>query len=77
MFYGSIIFRFFGVLLRWFVINCRIIISRNKRGIGFIEVWKGKSNNDSTSKAANEISDILLGAFFIVIVCYLLMFVKV
>jgi hypothetical protein len=57
--------------------NCGVLVSRKRKGIGFIEVWKGKSNNDSTSKATHEMSDILLGAFFILVVCGLLIFIKI
>lgn len=77
MFYGSIIFRFFGVLLRWVVMNCWVLLSRKGESVSFKDVWKGKLDNDFASGASYEMSDILIGVFFILIVCALLIFFRV
>jgi hypothetical protein len=77
MFYGSILFRFFGVLLRWIVKNGLALTFKKKKYVRFNDVWNGSQNNDFTSKASHELSDILIGFFFIMSICALLFFLKV
>lgn len=77
MFYGSILFRFFGVLLRWTVINCVFLFFKKGKKVKFKEVWVGRQNNDFSSKASHEMSDILIGFVFIITICALLFFLKV
>jgi len=77
MFYGSIIFRFFGTLLRWFVMNCWLIFFRKEERVKFKDVWLRKQELDFFSRASNEFSDIIIGALFILSICALLFFLKV
>ena len=77
MFYGSIIFRFFGVLLRWTVLNIWLVFSGTEKRLKFKEVWDGKQGLDFFSNSSYEFSNILIGAFFVLAVCALLFFLKV
>lgn len=77
MFYGSIIFRFFGVLLRWLVINIGAILFKKEKKVGFKEIWGAKQDNDFASMATYEMSDIFIGFIFILAICALLFFLKV
>ena len=77
MFYGSIVFRFLGVLLRWVVMNCWVLFRKKGKGVSFKDVWVGKQGNNFAFGASYEMSDILTGAFFILLVCTLLIFFRV
>ena len=76
MFIGSVIFRFFGVLLRWIAINTWFLICK-KRRLKFSDVWIGKQKKEFLSNASYEMSNIILGSLFILTVCALLFFFKV
>ena len=77
MFFGSIVFRFFGVLLRWVVINFYALFTRKEKRKRFTDIWKGKQDNYLSSDASYEMSNILIGVIFILIVCTLLIFFDV
>jgi len=77
MFYGSVIFRFFGVLLRWIVQNSKSVFFNREKRVKFKEFWSSNLNIDFYSKSSNEFLDIIIGAFFILAVCALLFFMKV
>ena len=77
MFIGSIFFRFFGVLLRWIVINIIYTFHSKKTKVKFIDVWNGKQKNDFFFDASYEMSNIMIGFVFIITICALLFFLKV
>jgi len=77
MFYGSIVFRVFGVLLRWIVMNCCFLFFKKGKVARFKDVWYGKQNNDLISMSSHEMSDIIIGFFFVLAICALLFFLKV
>lgn len=75
MFYGSVIFRFIGTLVRWIVILIRNIILK-KPILTFKEVWVGPKSEDPINYASYEFSNILLGMVslfvFIIVSLYIL-----
>lgn len=77
MFIGSILFRFFGVLLRWVVINMWSLLRWKRGRVRFIDVWSGKQNNDFFSATSYETSNIIIGFVFVLTMCAILFFLKV
>lgn len=77
MFIGSIFFRFFGVLLRWIVINMKYFFKLKKAKVKFNDVWTGVKHNDFFFDASYEISNNVIGFVFILTICALLYFLNV
>jgi len=77
MFIGSILFRFFGVLLRWIAINVKYFIKLKKVKVKFNDVWNGIEKNDFFSEASYEMSNIVIGFIFVLTICAFLFFLNV
>ena len=71
MFYGSIIFRFFGVLVVWLLRLLYSLITRKKIKT-FLEIWKGSDYDDLANSASYEMKFIVIGFIFLMIVCWYL-----
>lgn len=74
MFYGSVVFRFIGTLVRWIVFFISNVIL-NKKILSFKEVWNGPKSNDSINFASYEFSNILLGMFSLFVFILLTLYV--
>jgi len=72
MFYGSIFFRFFGVLLRWIFINIYNLCKRQKYN-GFLYFWRLKNGNNFFSNSSQELTDIIMGYLFVMALCALIL----
>lgn len=72
MFYGSIIARFFGVLIVLLLRFFYSVITGNKIK-SFSEIWKGPDYDDLADHASYEMKFILIGVVFIFVGCWLLM----
>jgi hypothetical protein len=65
MFYGSILFKFIGVIVIWFTKSLF-----NWRVASFKDIWNGKKtneNNDLTDYLSCEIIQIFIGAIVLII----------
>ncbi len=73
MFYGSILFRFFGVLTRWIFLNLLFYV-RKKGKMSFLTVWRGgdSSNNDPINSSTGEFRDILIGVVVVFLMVLLI-----
>ncbi|SMO46768.1 hypothetical protein SAMN06265379_101954 [Saccharicrinis carchari] len=62
MLYGAILFRFFGVLTKWIVLNIFFLIKK-KGTISFKLLWHGKDIHDTDllNSVSGEFGDILIG----------------
>ena len=74
MFIGAIFFRFFGVLIRWLLMNVNNILIKKKPSVGFLKVWRLGEEDDFLSNASVELTDIIIGYIFIMALCVLLVF---
>ncbi|MCD4746353.1 MAG: hypothetical protein K8R58_08645 [Bacteroidales bacterium] len=72
MFYGSVIARFFGVLVVWTLRFLYSLIT-GKKIKAFIEIWKGPDYDDLADNASYEMKFIIIGVVFIFVTCWLLM----
>jgi len=71
MFYGSIIFRFLGVLVL-FVYKNLIALIRNSKKVSFREAWSIPNYSDNTDSASYEMKCILIGFIFSILLAGLL-----
>jgi len=76
MFYGSVIVRFFGVLVVW-CLNFIISLMAGRRIKSFTEIWKGPDNKDFANNASYEMKFIIIGVVFIFVLCWFLMKIKI
>ena len=72
MFYGSIIARFFGVLIVLILSFFYSILTGNKIK-SFSEIWKGPDYDDLADNASYEMKFIIIGVVFIFVTCWFLM----
>ena len=75
--YGYHLCKFLGVLIRWIIINSLVFFLIRKRNVSFKEVWKGNEIKAPISGMTNEMTNVLLGIIFLIIICTLLYFVRV
>ena len=71
MFYGSQIFRFFGVLVAWIFCNLYFLIL-NKKRVSFLEIWKRQTYDDAADGAMYEMKYIFFGAVMLFFICHLI-----
>jgi hypothetical protein len=74
MFYGSIFFRFFGVLLRWIFLNIYNILLKRQKYNGYMYFWRLKNGKNLFSNASQELTDIIIGYLFVMALCALILF---
>lgn len=72
MFYGSIIARFFGVLVVLILHFFYSILTGNNIK-SFSEIWKGSNYDDLADNTSYEMKFIIIGIGFIFVVCWFLM----
>ena len=72
MFFGSIIFRFFGVLLILVVKNILALI-KGRKGTTFEDVWSLSKYSDAINGFSYEMICIVIGAVFLLTICVILM----
>ncbi len=72
MFYGSIIARFFGVMIV-LIIRFFYSVLTGKKIKTFADIWKGPVYDDLADNASYEMKFILIGVIFIFIACWFLM----
>ncbi|GAF05915.1 hypothetical protein [Saccharicrinis fermentans] len=63
MIYGAILFRFFGVITKWTILNIYLFFKK-KKTISFKSLWNGRDpqNDDLLYRTSGEFGDILIGA---------------
>jgi len=71
MFYGSILFRFLGVIIILIYRNLFALIKK-KKVISFGEVWSISNNSDPVNAFSYEMICIIIGVIFILIIVFLL-----
>lgn len=71
MFYGSIIFRFIGVLIRWVFEGIIFKLVRKGKIKSFKEVWNGPYSDDLANNASYEISNIIIGIIVFLVIAFL------
>ncbi len=71
MFYGSIVFRFFGVLIV-FILHLVFSFFTQKKFISFLDIWNGNKNDDIVNSTKSEIIYIFIGFVFVLFICWLL-----
>lgn len=76
MFYGSQIFRFFGVIISWLFVNAYKLIIR-KDTVPFKYFWEGPKYNDAADGTAYEMKYIFLGFAILMALCWLLIKLRV
>ena len=69
MFYGAILFRFFGVLAKWIFLNIYFLL-KGKRTLSFKLLWRGNDthNDDFLYSSSGEFGDILIGVAVILLI---------
>lgn len=72
MFYGSVIARFFGVLVV-FLLRTIYSIVTGKKIKSFSEVWRGPQYDDAVNYASYEMKHIVIGIIVIFVTFWLLM----
>jgi len=72
MFYGSVVFRFFGALVLWMFDFFYSLLVRKKIKT-FREIWIGPESDDFADHSAYELKQIIIGVIFLFVSCSLLM----
>jgi len=67
MFYGSILFRFFGVLVILVYKNL-FALGRRRKLISFNEIWSYTDESDPINSISYEMKCIIIGAFFLLVI---------
>ncbi len=75
MFYGSIIAKFFGVLIV-FILRFFYSILTSKKIKSFYEIWEGSKYDDLADNISYEMIYIFIGIIFIFLSCWFLMTIK-
>ncbi|PRY95864.1 hypothetical protein BY457_1185 [Marinilabilia salmonicolor] len=72
MFYGAILFKLFGVSIKWVIFNIYNFLGK-RESVSFKALWNNDvpGKNDSFGQFSGEFGDILIGAGIILIICYL------
>ena len=71
MFYGSIVFRFFGVLVV-FILRLIFSVLTRKKIMSFSDIWKGPESDDLADYAGNEMLHNFIGFVFVLFIGWLL-----
>lgn len=71
MFIGSVIFEFVGVSIRW-LFHRLFSLLKGRKSKTFKEVWDGPKDYNGMETTAYSFYNIILGAFIIVLICFII-----
>ncbi len=73
MFYGAFIFKFFGACTIWIINNILSLIIGSLKKKTFKKILKGKISDDFGNNASYEFKLIIIGAFSIFMIIFLIL----
>ena len=71
MFIGSVIFEFVGVSFRW-LFHQLLSLFKGRKSKTFKQIWDGPKDYDGMEITTYSVTSIALGAFIIVLTCFII-----